>query len=143
MCCCTVTEVVTGEDVDLRSMKKVNLYKDHSMSIQKCKNKAPLIAEVAEKSRWPRIWDGVLEHGGRYTARLQALTRLMSHHGRGRRPCPFCEDSDFDVTILEYVLESHSSRLGLHEGICTASIVALMSRVSTMYCISNFTIISF
>ena len=58
------------------------------MSIQKCKNKAPLIAEVAEKSRWPRIWD---------TAGLQALTKLMSHHGRGRRPCLFCEDSDFDV----------------------------------------------
>ena len=47
--------------------------------------------------------------------------RLMSHHGRGRRPCPFCEDSDFDVTILEHVLQSCSSQLGLHEGIPTAS----------------------
>ena len=57
--------------------------------------------------------DGVLEHGGRYTPWLQAFTRLMSHHGRGRRPFPFCNDSDFGVQI----------QLGLHEGISTASIV--------------------
>ena len=49
-------------------------------SVKICK---ALIAEVAEKSRWPRIWVGALEHGGRYTAGLQVLTRLMSHHGRG------------------------------------------------------------
>ena len=57
------------------------MQKDRNMSIQKCKDKAPLIAEVAEKSRWPRRWDGVLEHGGRYTAGLQALTRLAEGGG--------------------------------------------------------------
>ena len=84
--------------------KHRNVFIQKSVKIRKA-----LIAEVAEKSRWPRIWVGALEHGGRYTAGLQVLTRLMSHHGRGRRPCPFCEDSDFDVTILEHVLESHNS----------------------------------
>ena len=57
---------------------------------------------------------------------LQALTIDCCNtcdHGRGRRPCPFCDDSDFDVPILEHVLDSHSSQRGLHEGNYTASIV--------------------
>ena len=102
--CVVVDKLLQGDDVDIRYVKKDISQKDRNMSIQKFKDKAPLIAEVAERSRWPRIWDGVLEHSGRYTAGLQALTRLMSHHGRGRRLCPFCEDTDLDVTILEHVL---------------------------------------
>ena len=122
--CVVAMKLIQGaRDVDFKSMKKDILQKDCNMSTQKCNDKAPLIAEVAERSRWPRIWDGVLKHGGRYTARLQALTRLMSHRGRGRKPCPFREDSDLDVTILEHVLESHSSQLGLNEGFSTACIV--------------------
>ena len=35
-----------------------------------------MIAAVAEKSRWPRIWDGALECGGRYTKSVQALIRV-------------------------------------------------------------------
>ena len=56
--------------------------------------------------------------------------------------------TDFDITILEHVLEFHSSQLGLHEGIFTTSIVhALcadmfyMSRIYTLYYTFNFAII--
>ena len=45
------------------------------MFIQKCKDKVTLIAEVAQRSRWPRIWEGAVEHGGRHTDGLNALTR--------------------------------------------------------------------
>ena len=46
-----------------------------------------MIAAVAERSRWPRIWDSALECGGIYTKYVQTLTRLMSHHGRGKNGC--------------------------------------------------------
>ena len=57
------------------------LQKDRMMSVKKCKEKASMFAAVAERSRWPRIWNSALECGGRYTKCVQALTRLMSHHG--------------------------------------------------------------
>ena len=55
--------------------------------------------------------------------------------------------TDFDITILEHVLEFHSSQLGLHGGIFTASLLMLyvvmfhMSGVSTVYCTFNLAII--
>jgi len=48
--CVVVQKLFEGED---GSMKKVIMQKDCNMSIQKCKEKAPLIAEVVEISRWP------------------------------------------------------------------------------------------
>lgn len=55
MCCC---KEVQGENVDLRFMRKVTLQKDCSMSVQKCKNEVPLIAEIAKSQEF---WDGVLD----------------------------------------------------------------------------------
>ena len=43
-----------------------------------------------------------LECGGRYTKCVQALTRLMSHHGRGKKPCPYCDSCE--VPLLEHVM---------------------------------------
>ena len=45
--------VVVQKLLEVESMKKVIMQKDRNMSIQKCKDKAPLNAEVVEKSRWP------------------------------------------------------------------------------------------
>ena len=45
-------------------MRKELLQKDCMMSVEKCKEKASLIAAVAERSRWLRIWDSALECGG-------------------------------------------------------------------------------
>ena len=64
------------------------------------REKASMIAAVAERSRWPRIWDGALECGGRYTKCVQALTRPMSHHGRGKKPYPYCDSCE--VPLLEH-----------------------------------------
>ena len=77
---CLVKECVEREGICFKLMRKELLQKDRMMSVKKCKEKA-MIAAVAERSRWPRIWDGALECGGRYTKCVQALTRLMSHHG--------------------------------------------------------------
>ena len=93
------------EVICFKLMKKELLQKDHMMLVKKCKEKAAMIAAVAERSRWPRIWDGALECGGRYTKCVQALTRLMSHHGRGKKPCPYCDSCE--VPLLEHIINAH------------------------------------
>ena len=148
--CVVVQNLLQGEDVDFRSMKKVIMQKDRNMPIQKCKEKATLIAEVVENKMAQNLgWSS----GTRWKVHCQVASphyRLISHHGRGRRPCPFCEDSDFDVTILEHVLESHSSRWDYMREFLLPLLLMLyvlicfhMSGVSTVYCTSNFTIIMF
>lgn len=50
--------------------------KDYTMmSVENCKEKALMIAAVAERSRWLRIWDGAFKDGGRYTKCVQAPRR--------------------------------------------------------------------
>ena len=60
------------------------LQKDRFVIVEKCKEKAFMIAAVAEKSRRPRIWDGALERGSRYTNCV--CTRLMNDKGRSHAP---------------------------------------------------------
>ena len=92
--CEFVGKLLRREGNCFKLMRKELVQKDRMMSVEKCKEKACMIAAVAERSRWPRIWDGALECGGRYTKCVQALTRLMSHHGRGKKPCPYCDSCE-------------------------------------------------
>ena len=78
------------------------------MLVKKCKENA-----AAERSRWPRIRDSALECGGRYTKCVQALTRLMSHQGRGKKPYPYCDSCD--VPLLEHVINAHYRLLRIPE----------------------------
>ena len=41
------------------------------------------MAVVQERVGWPRLWDRALDYGVQHTKGLQALSRLMSSHGRG------------------------------------------------------------
>ena len=49
---------------------------------------SPLIAEVEKKVGWPKLWDMKLDYGAQHTRGLQQVRMIMSHHGRGSRPCP-------------------------------------------------------
>jgi len=40
---------------------------------------------------------------------LQALSRLRNHHGRGSKPCPFCEEDSLADSVLKHVLARHSA----------------------------------
>jgi len=42
-----------------------------------------MIARVEEEVGWRRLWDELLSFKLRHMLRLQSLSRLMSHHGRG------------------------------------------------------------
>ena len=47
-----------------------------------------------------------------HTRALQMLSRLMSNHGGGQRPCPLLESSDLPTTVLEHVLLAHGAEMG-------------------------------
>ena len=53
---------------------------------RKCRVKAALIVRVEELVGWRRLWDELLVCKSRHLEGLQALSRLMSHHGRGSKP---------------------------------------------------------
>ena len=54
---------------------------DGQKLVDRCWEKAPVIAEVAKRVDWARLWDADI--GGNAVRGLQMLSRVMSHHGRG------------------------------------------------------------
>ena len=69
--------------------------------------------EVAEGVGWPKLWDTALDLGQRHTRGLQVLSRLMSHHGRGLKPCPMGSETNLDTPILDHILCDHGDKLQL------------------------------
>ena len=66
-------------------MKEEIRKKDRQQSFSRCDEKSPLIAQVAGEVGWDRLWDACLRLGEKYTTGLKKLSRLMSHHGRGKK----------------------------------------------------------
>ena len=49
-----------------------------------------------------------MEHKLSYTRGLQAVARLMSHHGKGKKPCPCCDLESLPCSVLDHVLAEHN-----------------------------------
>ena len=90
------------------------------MTIKKCGEKAPMIAKVAESPGWAKLWDHTLDLGWKAVQGLKMLSRAMSHHGKGERPCHLCEsdteNSLEEETLLDHILTSHYHELHLEQG---------------------------
>ena len=71
------------------------------------------MAMVQDPVGWLRLWGSVMNYGIQHTRGLQMLSRLMSNHGGGQRPCPLCESSDLTTTVLEHVLLAHGAEMGI------------------------------
>ena len=75
-----VDELLCG-DAEFVSMKEVKeriAVLDREKRCEKCREKAPLIAEVEEGGGWLQLWSYALDLGQRHTRGLQALTRMKS-----------------------------------------------------------------
>ena len=87
----TLTDTILGDaqSVHVQDIKKEVLLADTTMLLDLCTMKSPLIAEVVNLggSR-PALWDTVTHLGSCHTTGLQHLSRMLSHHGRGCKPCP-------------------------------------------------------
>ncbi len=44
------------------------------------------------------------------------LSKVMSHHGRGNRPCPLRDTAPLESSVMEHLLGAHCVELGLDPG---------------------------
>ena len=106
--------ILRGEAVEHREMEGRIRKNDKQIQFSQCV-KSPLIDEVAKYIGWSELWDTCLGFGEKYTAGLQKLSRVLSHHGRGQYPCPLCENFEFGTTVLEHIMEYHKPDVNLEQ----------------------------
>lgn len=98
-----------------REMKDLVKDADYTRHLERCLEKAPLIARVEKDVGWRRTWDELLDLKSRHLQGLKSLSRLMSHHGKGSKPCPLCEDAELPWSVLSHALMKHWEVMGLPE----------------------------
>ena len=108
-----VDSIIGGSAATAREMKEEIFQRDRQKLLDRCREKAPVIAVVAGQVGWARLWDAALDFGGKTVRGMQMLTRVMSHHGRGSRPCPLCDDATLQSSVLDHILENHRGELFL------------------------------
>ena len=59
------------------------------------------------------LWDEALNLGERHTKCLKNLSRVLSHHGRGSKPCPLCDWTPEEENVFEHIILRHGEELGL------------------------------
>ena len=87
-----------------------------------------MIAEVARQVGWAQLWDATLDIGGKAVRGLQMLSRVMSHHGRGSRPCPQCDAAALQSSVLDRILEHHKAELFLEPELNVGQLLTLMEQ---------------
>ena len=107
-----VTEsILTRSGVcSMRAVKKQLKKVDKEITWNRCSEKTPLISDVEKCVGWTKLWDAALDLGANHTRGLQALSRLMSHHGRGSKPCPMCDESGPLTCLLDHNYFEEPSR---------------------------------
>ena len=107
----------------------------------KCSEEAPMITAVARRITWSRLWDSAQDLGDKSVKGLQYLSRAMSHHGCGNHPCPLCDTAPLPATVLDHLLDCHSSSLFLNP---TLSSDGLIDNSISVFCVTlaSFILIS-
>ena len=90
-------------------MKNILYKKDKNARFEKCRDKAPFMAGVAEDIRWSKskLWDMSTDLGQKAVMGLQMLSRVTGHHGRGNHPCHLCPspmDGRLQTPLLNHIL---------------------------------------
>ena len=85
---------------------------DRNCHLIRCHVKGHQIVRVEEEVGWQKLWDELLSCKLRNVEGLKALSRLISHHGRGNKPCP-CWENSMTESVLDHVLMKHYMEVGL------------------------------
>ena len=88
----------------LKNAKKAIYEHSREQLAVKCSVKAPIITEMATRVGWSRIWDATLDLGEKSVRSLQYISRVMSHHGGGDRPCPLSDATPLHSPVLQHLL---------------------------------------
>ena len=97
--------------VGMREIKESVCRSGKVWMVERCEAKAPLVAEVAQWVSWAKVWDASIDFGIGCSRGMQALVRVMCHHGQGSQLCPLCdcpslyEDSLY--AICWYIMPIH------------------------------------
>ena len=84
---------------------------DRKKMLERCGERCVQIAVVVGGRTWAGLWDGVMDLGSREVKGLCNLSRVLSSHGRGRQPCPWCEVMELENSLLGHLVERHGGRL--------------------------------
>ena len=102
--------LASADDVSMREVKREA---DRVRNLERCAERVPLITEVVNRGgNWSRLWEATLHLGTRHTDGLQALSRMLAHHGRGVKPCPLCDESSLHPNPIGYLLTRYRQELG-------------------------------
>ena len=52
----------------------------------------------------------------------------MSHHGRGSRPCPWCDAAALQSSVLDHILEHHKAELFLDLELDVGQLLTLLEQ---------------
>ena len=114
------TNVILNKSAcSFKEMKKAVMDADKKTRMERYKEKAPMIAELAESPGWCKLWDHALDLGWKTVLGLKMLCRAMSHHGRGEHPCQLCNATLLpeDETVLDHILAKHKQYLHLGDSV--------------------------
>jgi len=130
--CCERVQEVKGEVLDSPhcggrgGAVSQQCEKDHNMEqlVARCS----VIAELATKVGWSRIWNATLDLGGKRISGFQYLSRVMSHHGRWKHPCLLCDAAPLQTST--YYVDHHSTDLHLEQGLRSESLIDLLEGIN-------------
>ena len=134
------TEAIISKNVcSMREMKKAIMKVDKRKMLEKCVEKAPLIAKVAECLGWAKLWDHVLDLGWKVVLGLKMVSRAMSHHGRGERPCHMCDATSLkDDSVLDHILNVHHQDLHLNPSVNSCELLDMFSNLKIDFILPKF-----
>ena len=61
---------------------------------------------------WNKLWDAALDLGVKHTRGLQALSMVMSHHGRAVKPCYMFDVPGPLACLLDHVFKGSLGDIG-------------------------------
>ena len=119
--------ILHRSETSIRAVK-IRLKKiDKEIMLRRCTEKAPSVADIERDVGWTKLWNAALDLGVKHTRGLQAFSRVLSHHGRGVKPCPLCDVPGPLDCLLDHLLKEHHGTLKLADDLLTIAITVVAS----------------
>ena len=91
---------------------KIRLRKiDREIMLRRCTEKAPSVTNIERGVGWTKLWNAAFNLGAKRSRELQAFSRVLSHNGRGVKPCPLCNVPGPLHCLLDHLLKEHLGNL--------------------------------
>ena len=123
-------DIIHNKELSLKIVKKILYEEDKNARLEKCRDKAPFIAAVAEDIGWNKLWDMSTDQGWKAVMGLQMLSRALGHHGHGNHPyhlCPSHMVGRLQTSLLNHILDAHWKELHMPSEINRDRLLEILS----------------